>query len=167
MRVLIYIASLFITSYCFAQDGGAIFNKAEIEFANGKYEAAAVLYSQVIASDTENMNAYLRRGFCYSVQKNYKQAIADFSHVIDEHGNHPFAYISRGSAYNKQENWQAALADFDRALELDPDNQEAYNNRGWAKSGLGLTKEACADWKKSKKLGNTEAKLILKNNHCK
>ena len=50
---------------------------------------------------------------------------------------------------------------------LDPNNQEAYNNRGWSKKFLGDTKGACADWKKSKKLGNKEAKIIYKNNHCK
>jgi hypothetical protein len=52
-------------------------------------------------------------------------------------------------------------------LNIDPNNQEAYNNRGWAKNGLGLYKEACLDWKTSKKLGNEEAKIILKNNNCK
>jgi len=167
MRALIFFISLFITAVSFAQNAETLFNKAESEFANGNYEAAAVLYSQVITADSGNVNAYLRRGFCNSVQKNYVQAIADFSHVIERHDNHPFAYISRGSAFNKVENWQSALVDFDKALALDPNNQEAYNNRGWAKTGLGLAKEACEDWKKSKKLGNEEAKLILKNNHCK
>lgn len=165
--ILIFLLFLFPATFSFAQNAETLFNKAEAEFTNGKYEAAAALYTKVIAADPENVNAYLRRGFCYSVQQKYEQAIADFSHVIERHDNHPFAYISRGSAYNKIEDWQSALIDFDKALSLDPDNQEAYNNRGWAKVGLGLEKEACADWKKSKKLGNQEAKLILKNNHCK
>lgn len=32
---------------------------------------------------------------------------------------------------------------------------------------LGDVKGACEDWNKSKKLGNEEAKIILKNNYCK
>jgi hypothetical protein len=32
---------------------------------------------------------------------------------------------------------------------------------------MGDTEGACEDWNKSKQLGNAEAKIILKNNHCK
>jgi tetratricopeptide (TPR) repeat protein len=113
------------------------------------------------------MNAYLRRGFCRSVLQQYDEAVKDYSHVIEKHPKHPFAYLSRGSAYNKKEEFKTAIIDFDRVLNMEPKNQEAYNNRGWAKNGLGLYKEACKDWKTSRKLGNEEAKIILKNNHCK
>lgn len=150
-----------------AQDPTKIFNKAENLFANGSYEEATTLYSNVIQQDPTNMNAYLRRAFCESVLKNYQKAVDDYTKVIDAHPKHPFAYLSRGSAYNKLEEWKLALADFDMVLNLDPKNQEAYNNRGWAKTGLGLHKEACQDWKTSRKLGNEEAKIILKNNQCK
>ena len=149
------------------QDAESIFNQAENLLGSGDYENAAKLYSDVLTMDSENLNAYLRRGFCYSVLKNYDGAVADFGVVIEKYGRDPYAYISRGSAYNKLEKYETALTDFDKALSIDPDNQEAYNNRGWAKNGLGLYKEACADWKTSKKLGNEEAKIILKNNQCK
>lgn len=164
---LILLIIVFGTSFSFAQNVEATFNKAENMFASGKYKEAAGLYSEVIATDPENMNAYLRRGFCHSVLQQYEESIKDYSHVIEKHSKHPFAYLSRGSAYNKTEDYKSAIIDFDRVLNMDPKNQEAYNNRGWAKNGLGLFKEACKDWKTSRKLGNEEAKLILKNNHCK
>jgi len=150
-----------------AQNSEELFNKAENLFANENYDAAEQLYTQVIEQDPENMNAFLRRGFCRSALGKYEAAIQDYSVVIDAHPEHPFAYLSRGSAFNKLERWQDALTDFNKVLNIDPENQEAYNNRGWAKNGMGLFKEACQDWKTSKKLGNEEAKLILKNNHCK
>jgi len=150
-----------------AQNTDPVFDKAELLFSEGNYQDAAALYTKVLGSDPENMNAYLRRGFCFSVLKEYDRSISDYSIVIDKHPNHPFAYLSRGSAFNKKEEFKTAMADFDKVLSIDPQNQEAYNNRGWAKNGLGLFKEACADWNTSKKLGNEEAKLILKNNHCK
>lgn len=151
----------------FAQNADAVFGKAENLFASGRYEEAEKHYTQVIESGDENMNAYLRRGFCRSVLERYTEAVADYSLVIEKHSRHPFAYLSRGSAYNKMEKWEDAIVDFDMVLTIDPKNQEAYNNRGWAKNGMGLYKEACKDWKTSKKLGNGEAKIILKNNHCK
>ena len=168
MRLILLVFSAVLFSLSgFSQNAEGTFNKAEDLFANGMYQEASELYSKVIAADAENVNAYLRRGFCNSVLQNYDGAIEDFSFVIDKHSKHPFAYLSRGSAYNKKEEFKTALIDFERVLNIDPKNQEAYNNRGWAKSGLGLFKEACKDWKTSKKLGNEEAKIILKNNHCK
>jgi tetratricopeptide (TPR) repeat protein len=165
--ILTLIIAACVTLSGKAQDTEAMFNKAENVFANGNYEEAQKIYTQVIAADAENMNAYLRRGFCLSVLKQYKESVADYSHVIEQHPKHPFAYLSRGSAYNKMEKWQDALIDFNMVLNIDPKNQEAYNNRGWTKNGMGLYKEACQDWKTSRKLGNEEAKIILKNNQCK
>lgn len=167
MKRITLVVLLIVSGSSFAQNVEAIFNDAENLFANGNYEEAVKLYSQVIDVEPDNMNAYLRRGFCSSVLKDYDGAISDYSKVIEKHSDHPFAYLSRGSAYNKKEDFKTALIDFDKVLNIDPNNQEAYNNRGWAKNGLGLYKEACLDWKTSKKLGNEEAKIILKNNNCK
>ena len=65
------------------------------------------------------------------------------------------------------ERYEEAMKDFNEALEIDPKDQEAFNNRGFSKKGLGDKDGACKDWKSSRKLGNEEAKLILKNNYCK
>lgn len=166
-RIIVIVIAGFSMINCFGQNAEAMFNQAENLFASGKYKEASVLYTKVISAEPNNMNAYLRRGFCNSVLQQYDESIKDFSIVIEKHSKHPFAYLSRGSAYNKTEDYKAALVDFDKVLNMDPKNQEAYNNRGWAKNGLGLFKEACKDWKTSRKLGNAEAKIILKNNHCK
>ncbi|MGB0917910.1 MAG: tetratricopeptide repeat protein, partial [Flavobacteriales bacterium] len=64
-----------------AQTDNALFNTAENLFANGKYKEAKELYTQVISADKENVNAYLRRGFCNSVLQDYDAAVADFSLV--------------------------------------------------------------------------------------
>ena len=80
---------------------------------------------------------------------------------------HLWAFLSRGSAYNKTEQYKLAISDFTKVLQFDPKNQEAYNNRGWAKKFSGNKDGACIDWKRSKKMGNAEAKIILKNNKCK
>jgi tetratricopeptide (TPR) repeat protein len=166
-KSVIILVAAFCGSFSFAQNIEVTFNKAENRFAAGKYKEASALYTEVISVDPGNMNAYLRRGFCRSALQQYDEAVKDYSHVIEKHPKHPFAYLSRGSAYNKKEEFKTAIIDFDRVLNMEPKNQEAYNNRGWAKNGLGLYKEACKDWKTSRKLGNEEAKIILKNNHCK
>ena len=44
---------------------------------------------------------------------------------------------------------------------------EIFNNRGFTFKGKGDIEAACRDWNTSRKLGNDEASVILKNNHCK
>ena len=124
-------------------------------------------YNKAIEIDAGYVNAYLQRGFCRNILKDFTGAIEDFSKVISMEPNHRWAYVSRGSARNKTGEYQAAIDDFNKALELDPTDQEAYNNRGFSKKLMGDKKGACEDWNTSKKLGNEEAKIILKNNNCK
>lgn len=153
-----------------AQDVAVMFNQGEQKKAAGDYHAAIGFYTKVLNSEPTHLNALLQRAFCYSIEKNYQSAITDYTKVIEAHPNHVWAYISRGSAYNKLLKYELALADFDKALSLNPDNAavcEALNNRGWAKEGLKRHDEACKDWNESKKKGNEEAKIILKNTHCK
>jgi len=97
----------------------------------------------------------------------HQDAINDFSQAIILSPDNGWAYVSRGSAKNKVEQYESAITDFNKALEINPSDQEAFNNRGFSKKQLGDLAGACADWKTSKKLGNKEAPIILKNNYCK
>ncbi len=144
-----------------------IFHEGELAGRKGEHEKAIALFTQVIERDPQHINAYLQRGFNHSMSKHYELAIADLTAVIKLKEDHLWAYTSRGSAYNKLGRQAEAMADFDKVLSLDPKDQEAYNNRGWSKKALGDLKGACKDWKTSKKLGNGEATIILKNNNCK
>lgn len=144
-----------------------LYREGEKAYNSGAYAKAIALFDQVLARDAEHLNAYLQRGFCHSLQREYELAVKDFSAVIDRKNDHLWAYTSRGSAYNRLGMHDLAMRDFDTVLGLDPKNQEAYNNRGWAKKSLGDITGACQDWRTSKKLGNGEARIILENNRCK
>lgn len=143
------------------------YKQGERAYKNGAYNEAINLFTHVLQADGDHMNAYLQRGFCHSLKREYAEAVTDFSAVIERKPDHTWAYISRGSAYNKLNEHAKAMSDFDAVLALDPKNQEAYNNRGWSKKAMGDADGACADWKQSKRLGNSEAAIILKNNPCK
>jgi len=154
----------------YAQDIEGMFNQGEQKKAAGDYHTAIGFYTKVLNSEPTHLNALLQRAFCYSIEKNYQGAVDDYTKVIAAHPEHIWAYISRGSAYNKLKKFDLALPDFDMALSLNPKSeeaQEALNNRGWAKEGLKDHDGACKDWNESKKKGNEEAKIILKNTHCK
>jgi len=150
-----------------ADSSEALFRKGMHAYNAGGYGQAVKLFSSAIEQDPENLNAYLQRGFCHSLLRDYQEAVADFTAVTIRKQDHLWAYISRGSAYEKWGKPELAIRDFNKALELDPRNQEAYNNRGWSKKSMGDAEGACQDWKASRKLGNAEAKIILQNNRCK
>ncbi len=152
-----------------AQDSTAAdyFNKGEYYYRNFEHAQAVTYYNRVIELEPGHINALLQRGFCRNILKDYEGAIADFSEVIILNPQHKWAYVSRGSALNKTGKYSEAISDFNKALELDPRDQEAYNNRGFAKKLSGDKEGACDDWNTSRKLGNDEAKIILKNNYCK
>ena len=140
--------------------------KAQIKLNAGDNEGALDLCNQALTLDPNYLDALLKRAFVLVLIKKYEAAIKDYTQIITLQPNVIYAYISRGSAYNKLEKYDLALKDFNSALAIDPENQEAYNNRGWTKKYMGDKEGACGDWKTSKKLGNEEAKIILKNNNC-
>ncbi len=169
MKRLLILISLSITVLASTAQAEAakLYGDGERAYRGGDYTAAIALFTEVLTLDSENLNAYLQRGFCNSLLKQYAAAASDFTAVIERKADHAWAYTSRGSAYAKMGQHEKAMADFDQVIALDPRNEEAYNNRGWSRKALGDTGGACADWKASKKMGNAEAKIILENNRCK
>lgn len=143
------------------------FNKGLQQFAQGKSKEAIVSFDMAINFDSANYDAWIKRGFCKGKIGDFEGEMSDYTRVIQVDPKHKWAYISRGSAYNRISKFDEAINDFNMAITIDPTDAEAYNNRGFARKGLGDKEGACSDWNKSKKLGNDEAKIILKNNLCK
>ena len=165
---LVVILSIFFMHAVYAQENGEqLFKKGMERQQHGEYEQAVQCYDKALAADSLMVKAYLQRGFCKVALKDYQGAIGDYTKLLSCDPKHTWAWISRGSARNKLGDFQSAISDFNKALELDPQNQEAYNNRGFSKKGMGDEQGACEDWRQSRKMGNEEAKIILKNNHCK
>ena len=165
MKNLLLVSLLMTSAVLFAQTE-KLLNQADNEFSKGKYEECVVTYGQVIEADPENLNAFIQRGLALSILGKYSESVADFTHVLNERPELTAVRNSRGTAYMKLKSYDQAISDFDAVLTADNQNQEAYNNRGWCKKHKGDDKGACDDWKQSKKLGNGEAKIILKNNGC-
>jgi len=162
-----FLLLMFTSGKMLAQESEKLQRQGDLHFENGDYQKARDAYSMALEKDPENLTALLQHALTGSILKDYESAVADYTLVLSKQPQHVFSYISRGSALNKLKRFDEALVDFDMALSIDPKNQEAFNNRGWAKNGLDRQQDACDDWKASKKLGNAEAAIILKNNRCK
>jgi tetratricopeptide (TPR) repeat protein len=166
-RIFATVLLMTISAIANSQDVKKIYNEGLDEYKHLHYKEAIDKFTNAIALDSAYINAYIQRGFCKGMLKDFTGEIDDYTKALTIDPHHKFAYISRGSAKNKTGDYINAIEDFNKALEIDPSDQEAYNNRGFSKKGLEDMKGACEDWNKSKQLGNEEAKIILKNNRCK
>lgn len=149
-----------------AQTAEDYFKEGEAKSKQRNFTAAIEEYSKAILKDSLFWNAYVKRAFCYGLTEQYGKAVEDYTVAIAAEPQKMYSYQSRGSAHYKLGHYPEALADFNKVLELDPKNQEAFNNRGFVKKGMGDKEGACKDWYISKKMGNEEAKIIIKNNNC-
>lgn len=143
------------------------YNKAMVQFRLSHPQDAIKLLDEAVKSDTLNYNALIKRGFVKGSVGDYKGELSDYNLILSYDSTHVQAYLSRGSAYSKLKKYDLAMNDFNKVLMFDAGNYEAYNNRGFVKKALGDFEGACADWNYSKRNGNQEAIIILKNNHCK
>lgn len=167
MKLLITILTLVISINGIGQSVESLFNAGEKSFQNGNYERAAERYSEALKLDPNHNESLIRRAFCYNALKQYDKSVEDYSAILKSDPNNINALLSRGGAYSKLEKYDLAIEDFNKVIELDKKFHQAYADRGEAKKYLGDKKGACDDWKTAKKLGNSEAKLILHNNNCK
>ncbi|MFM2155897.1 MAG: hypothetical protein RL516_646 [Bacteroidota bacterium] len=143
------------------------YNKAMAQFRLSHPQEAIKLLDQALSFDTLNYNAYIKRGFMKGSVSDFEGELNDYNTVLNFDSTHVQAYLSRGSAYSKLKKYNLAMNDFNKVLMFDAGNYEAYNNRGFVKKAQGDFEGACKDWNYSKKMGNQEAIIILKNNHCK
>jgi tetratricopeptide (TPR) repeat protein len=160
------ILIIFFTN-CKAQTAEDFFKEGEAKSRQRNFSEAIEQYSKAIKKDSMMWNAFLKRAFCYGLTEQYDLAVGDYTVIIAAELEKIHSYQSRGSAHYKLGHYPEALADFNKVIELDPKNQEAFNNRGFVKKNMGDKEGACKDWYTSKKMGNDEAKIIIKNNSCK
>lgn len=165
-KLVLTCISYFIYFTCIGQSAEDFFKEGEAKSKQRDFPAAIEQYSKAILKDSTFWNAYLKRAFCYGLTEQYDKAVEDYTIAIAAEPEKIYSYQSRGSAHYKLGHYTEALADFNKVLQFDPTNQEAFNNRGFVKKSLGDKEGACKDWYTSKKMGNDEAKIIIKNNNC-
>lgn len=141
--------------------------KGMIYIKQANYKEALKSFNLAVQNDSTNYDAWIKRGFVSGILDDFAGEKNDYTYVIRNEPRHVYAYISRGGAFMRMKDYSNAMSDFNMAISIDPDNQEAYNNRGFVKKALDDKEGACDDWKISRRLGNAEAKIILKNNYCK
>ena len=128
----------------------ATINSSAIDRENlEKYQQAVSSYSNAIAANPNDAEAYYNRGNVYQESKQYQLAINDYNEAIAINSNHIQAYYNRGATYSELKQYEPAIADYGKAISLNPNYVKAYENRGDAYQGLEQYEQAVNDYNKA------------------
>lgn len=119
----------------------------------GQRDLAVQAYSEAIAINPSDPNAFAGRGDVLQVLQMTTDALADYSEAIRLDPTHSRALAGRGIVYGDLGRDDRALSDLSRAIELDPDFARAYSHRGGIYARRGENEAALSDY-------NTLLKLV-------
>ena len=111
----------------------------------GQNEQAFQMYSEAIAIDPTDANAFAGRADVLAHIKLLDSADTDYSEAIRLDSQHSRALCGRGIVRSDQGHDELALADFNRAIELDAKYAKAYTYRSVVYARRGENEKALAD----------------------
>ena len=140
-RHLLIIATLFFCFTSFAQVNKLLRQANKSIDLNEKID----LYSQVIALDSKNLDAYFFRALAKNDLGDYHGAIVDYSKIIllDPDAD---TYFNRGNSRYSIKDYEGAKEDYRKAFELDKSLTDALYSLGCVNLDLGEFIEAIKDF---------------------
>jgi tetratricopeptide (TPR) repeat protein len=124
---------------------GAYEGFGQAYFRLGQTEQAFQVYSQAIAIDPSDANAFAGRADVLATLKLLDSADKDYTEAIRLDSTHSRALCGRGIVRSDQGHDELALADFDRAIELDPKYARSYSYRSVVYARRGQNEKALDD----------------------
>ncbi|MBK9778620.1 MAG: tetratricopeptide repeat protein [Anaerolineales bacterium] len=93
----------------------------------GDYQSAYSEYTETIKKDSDNAEAYIKRGVIAYLQfEDYAQAISDFTKVLDINPDATTVLKYRGFAYLNLEQYENAISDFTQYIDSTGDSTMYY-----------------------------------------
>ena len=152
----VFIVSIFLLY----QSVDSLLNAGYAQYEQGIHKEAINTFSQVIALDPNNPEAYFLRAMSYQSIQWTKLAIIDLKQAILLNTNYAEAFQQLGYIYLVGQAPDLAIEAFDRAIFLAPELAELYINRGSAQCMLGNRKKATQDYQKARKMGINYAEYM-------
>jgi tetratricopeptide (TPR) repeat protein len=117
--------------------------------AKGDLGTAIGDLTTLIGRFKDSAELIMNRGYIYSRDRRYEEAVADFTEVLDLRPKSSGALRARAGIYAELKQFDAAAEDYDQAIDLEPDQPISYIARGNFRSQLGQDAEAIADFDKA------------------
>lgn len=113
-----------------------------LALVEGRHDAALAHFSDSLAADPRNAEAYKWRGLCFREIGDAARALADLDRAASYLRDDTTLLINRGTVHADLGNHERALADFRRACELAPNHAHPQFNAGHVLVELGRLDEA-------------------------
>lgn len=133
------------------------FFKGWIHGVNGDNRQTVQAYTQAIALNPNDEQAYNNRGGAYLRSGSLQQAILDFNKAIELAPTYLAAYLNRALYYGKIGKFEQAMLDYSKVIRLDANLAVIYCNRGTTLTEFGKIEQALQDFDKAIELDATEA----------
>ncbi len=111
-----------------------------------RQDEALACYDNLIASNSDFVDAHFNRGKLFSRLRHFAEAIASYNNAIAINPQHVDALICKGEALHHLGRFTDAIACYNRILTEKPAHVPALVNRGAAFKDLGRAREAIADF---------------------
>ncbi|MDH5667427.1 MAG: ankyrin repeat domain-containing protein [Nitrospira sp.] len=125
------------------QFGGVSFEESKRLFEQGiesfkqeQWDQALALFSEAIASDSENIPAYFSRAATFVKKKKYALALADYRRILQLDPTHLDAHVNISWIYSQNQQWDLGIELWSSLIKVEPRNGQAYYGRAlhvWAK----------------------------------
>ena len=102
---------------------------------------------------------WYERGYVFSENKNFDEAIRCFTEAIKLEPNNASAYAFRGDSRREKGDLDGALEDLNTAIQLEPKNSAYYGFRGFARKGMGDLPGAIEDYSESIRIESDSASI--------
>ena len=133
-----------------------LLNKAIALHQQGEFEAALLLYQEILAKNHKVADAHHLMGVVHLELQQFDKAIASIQKAIHLHSQNAFYFSNLGVAQLDSGRQQEAVQSFSQALALNPSFAQASFNLGNACSELYQYELAVAHYQKAIALDNTQ-----------
>jgi len=148
----------------------SLFDRGVHQYEQGDLSGALMTWSEVIALNPKNANAYYSRAIVKNELHTWKSALLDYDAALEISPTFGSALLNRGSVRDDNGDYAGAIEDYDKAISLSDDDEltktRAYFNRGNTKLHLKDQSGACADWNTALRRGDRDAQALI-DKHCK
>jgi tetratricopeptide (TPR) repeat protein len=141
---------------------GAAFalDAAGFKFITEDYDGAIADFTQAVATDPKNADAFDSRGNAEVGKGDRDGAMADYTHALELDPANADACAGRGFLKAQQGDFAGALADCNRAIELAPDASSSHESRAVVRQIQGDAAGALADYGRALELNAAEPNYL-------
>jgi tetratricopeptide (TPR) repeat protein len=139
----------------------SLFGKAQKAVDEKKFDEAVALFSQLVAADEKDFQAWTELGTVQLMRNNAEEAEKDYRRAIQERPTFMLAFLNLGRLLSVQNKFEAAIEPLTEAVKLSATSAEANFLLGEAYLQIKKGSKAVPYLTNAARLGKTEAHLRL------